>query len=131
MEKEITKSQVADWLEDFISKNPYADTFELAMAAIKFGYEFGKDFTNMFDHPELFCQHDMDLVSDHEEKIMREWIEKEASHETLEKLVDMSISDYYNACGVCPDYSYREFCIDYWNDLSHEEKKKFYLKYNG
>lgn len=36
---ETTKTQVENWLEDFISKNPYADTFEIAMGAFNFAKE--------------------------------------------------------------------------------------------
>lgn len=105
---EITKAFVQDWLEKFVSENPYADTFDIVFAAMKEGQSKSNNEKELLDNwfentfmEESFC----DLKED------------------LEELTKTSFEEFERAgCNG----SYYGFCFDYWYSLSTEDKEKFY-----
>lgn len=131
---EITKTYIEDWLEKFLSENPSADSFELAMAAMQHGYNKGfgdcddEHKENMFYHPERFCENDFMPASEKEDSIVNEWFE-EADFPTLEILLGEKYTDFDEDDGYA---EFVEAAEHHWYDvMTRDERISFYKKMTG
>lgn len=123
---EITKTMVENWLETYLSNNPNADSFDLTMAAMSYGFALASKKEEVVS-PRQEQYDDYEKENGRDERIMREWFDEQPFN-ILEQIVGRKYTEFDDEDGY---QEFVDYCEDFWNGLSGSERRNIFNKFCG
>ena len=123
---EITKTMVENWLETYLSNNPNADSFEMAMAAMHYGYACATAIKQATT-PRQDELDDYEKENGRDERIMKEWFDEQPFN-ILEQMVGRKYTEFNDEDGY---QEFVDYCEEWWNGLSYSGRREVFNKFCG